>query len=180
MEIAVMLPVATAGIALRLGMDGLDGCDGNFARSLGVLRQGSCLQTPVTAVLTVATTPATIGLVRLVWLGLDAGRTRLAGAPPALAGLVAPGALLGFWVFRNRMRNLRFRYHGSRRTRALLAPPLATPGPARPLLLSRIRRTRFKRPVAGIGVAHVFVHSRRAKTLWAAAGACSILSLARM
>ena len=115
-----------------------------------------------------AGTPVAIGLVLLILLGLNTGRSCLSRATPALAGLIALGslmALLGFRVFRNRMRSLRVRYHGSRRTRALLAPPLAAPRPARPLLLSRIRRTRFKRPVAGIGVAHVFVHSRRAKTL---------------
>ena len=117
----------------------------------------------------VARTPVAIGLVLLILRGLNARRSCLSRATPALAGMTALGslrALLGFRVFRNWLRNLRFRCHGSRRTRALLAPPLAAPGPARSLLLSRIRRTRFKRPVAGIGVAHVSVHSRRAKTLW--------------
>ena len=107
---------------------------------------------------------AALGFFGMLLRGRRRGRARPAGAAPALAGLVGAGALRGLGVFRNGPRHRRFRCHGCRRTRALLAPPLAAPGPVRSLLLSRIRRTRFERPLAGIGVAHVFVHSRRAKT----------------
>jgi len=161
MEIAVMLPAIDRALArLHLWRGFMHG-HANLMRRLVILRQRPGLQTSMVVIVPVA--PAALVLVWQI-LGLNALRTRFTGTPPAFTRCIGTWAILGVWVFRNGGRNLRLRYHGGRRTRALLAPPLATPRPIRPLLLSRIRRTRFKRPLAGIGVAHVFVHSRRAKT----------------
>jgi hypothetical protein len=105
MEIAVMLLPVSTRVALRLRMNRLRRRDGRFARGLGVLRQGPRLQASMTVVM--AMPSAAIGLVRLMLLGLNTGRGNLAGATPTLAVLIALGslrALLGFRVFRNRMR----------------------------------------------------------------------------
>jgi hypothetical protein len=158
----MMLPPIDRSVTRRRLRCGFVNGSANLARRLRILRKWPGLQTSMTVVMRIA--PAAVSLFRRMLLGLNALRTRFAGAPPAFAGCVGSRAIWGVWVFRNGGRNLRLRYHGSRRTRALLAPPLAAPRPSRPLLLPRIRRTRFKRLVAGIGVAHLFVHSRRAKT----------------
>ena len=153
MEIPVMRLAVDRPFTRRRRTRRLDGRNPDFMRRLGILWQGPRLKTPMTLVMAGAPAFLLVGL-------LDHARTTR--SPPALARLVCTRGLRRCRMFRNGPRRRRFRCHGGRRTRALLAPPLAPPGPTRPLLLSRIRRTPFIRPLAGIEVAH-FLSIRAAR-----------------